>query len=394
LNYDLTPGMLAAAATVVVAGYLIARRHLSRTASLSIAVVKAAIPLLYFARFFEGQWFMLDDYLFQQQGEVLLGWGYTPWTVLTTPYGWDLLNGLTDGQWLYPWWNMLAQWLYGPGYWAPVFLNVVLTFVTGYFTARTLEDLGFSPRYVRFWLVFFLLHVELLAWSSILNMKDFVVLAMGSISLWCVVAVAKLYRERSSDRRRPYVRKTAVYILIFAALWLPFKSIRFYVPVLVLLALAAWGFLSLRWRWRIAILASIPFAYRWALRAYAPFIEYLQPAGLAFGLLRFPLTPRPWSIQPNYTFLFVPSIVQWILFIPAVMAAATLWSRNALARIPILYLLITIVFFAVVPEVQGPRHRVQVLPLIAWLEFHAIWLALASTSRRVQGSPAVVAAPA
>jgi len=370
--------MLGAAVTVIAGGFLIARRHLSAPTSLAIAIVKAALPLVYFLYYFSGQWFMLDDYDFLRQAEFMLASGYTPWTLLTTQFGRDLLIGQTNGQSLYPFMNVLAQWMFGRAYWAPVFLNVLLTFVAGYFSARTLEDLGFPQRYVKGYLVFFLLHVELLAWSSIINMKDFVVLALASISLRNLVLLIKLYQERSAYRFGVYLRKAAVQILIFGVVFFFLNSIRFYVTLLQLAALGAWGFLSLPLRWRMAILVAVPLAYRWSMRTYQAIIMYFQPREILFGLVRFPLTPRPWSIQPNYTFLFLPSIVHWMLFVPSVIAAVALWIRVPLARLPILYLVVVIVFFAVVPEVQGPRHRVQVLPLLAWLEFHALWLAFAA----------------
>jgi len=394
LRYVLTPGMLGAAVTVVIGGFLIARLNLSWATSLAIALVKATLPLLYFVFFFKGQWFMIDDYEYQRLGEITLASGYTPWTLISTYSGRTLLVGLTNGQVVYPWWNAFGQWLFGRDYWAAVFLNVLLTFVAGYFTARTLEDLGFPRRYVKGCLVFFLLHAEVLAWSSIINMKDFVVLAFSSIALRSLIVLAKLYQGRSSYALSTFLRKAATQLTVFAVMCVGFRYIRFYVPFLLLVALGAWAFLSLPIRWRVAILVAAPLAFRWVMRSYQHLASFLEPSGLLFGLLRFPLTPRPWSIQPNYTFLLLPSVLHWVFFVPTVFAAIALWVRVPLARIPILYLLTTIAFFAVIPEVQGPRHRVQVLPLFAWLEFHAMWLAFAATDGRAERLDAALVAHA
>src|SRR5438046_1080340 len=48
---------------------------------------------------------------------------------------------------IYPWWNLVAIWLFGEHYYSPVFLNVGLTFLAGYFLHRTLGLVGFEKRY-------------------------------------------------------------------------------------------------------------------------------------------------------------------------------------------------------------------------------------------------------
>jgi hypothetical protein len=113
-------------------------------------------------------------------------------------------------------------------------------------------------------------------------------------------------------------------------------------------------------------------------------LTYVNPRGIPFGLLRFPLTPRPWAIEPNYSFLFIPAILQWMLFVPALIAGILLWVKKPLTRLPLIYLIVVILLFAAVPDVQGPRHRVQVLPIIVWLQFHFMWMCvrLAQTAQK------------
>ncbi len=138
----------------------------------------------------------------------------------------------------------------------------------------------------------------------------------------------------------------------------------------------------MRIRWRIAVVIAVSLIAIWITRAYAWHLTFVDLSGVPWGLFRFSLTPRPWATEPNYSFLIVPAIVHWLLFIPAVMAGVALWLRRPLARLPLTYLVVVITLFAAVPAVQGPRHRVQILPLIVWLQFQSVWWLLALPQRR------------
>ena len=103
-------------------------------------------------------------------------------------------------------------------------------------------------------------------------------------------------------------------------------------------------------------------------------LMYLKPDTLLFGLIHFSLTPQPWSIEDNYSFLLLPSIIHWILFVPVLLAARILWQKSLLSRLLLIYLLMVIIFYALIPELQGPRHRVQIIFVIAWMQFHFLWI--------------------
>jgi len=96
-------------------------------------------------------------------------------------------------------------------------------------------------------------------------------------------------------------------------------------------------------------------------------IEYF-PA----GLIQFPLTPTPFDIGVGYTFLRVPSTLHWLLAPVAVVGAIWL-AMSRIERLFVIYALITIAIFAALPKFLGPRHRFQIVFIVAWAQFHGLW---------------------
>src|SRR5207247_646202 len=95
-----------------------------------------------------------------------------------------------------------------------------------------LHRLGFSRGYIRGCLVFFLFHWELLVWSSLLNLKDTLVMTLT------IIAFELLFQVVERVRILPLAGLALVLYL--------FASLRFYVPVLLSFAPAIWLLLRLR----------------------------------------------------------------------------------------------------------------------------------------------------
>jgi hypothetical protein len=64
----------------------------------------------------------------------------------------------------------------------------------------------------------------------------------------------------------------------------------------------------------------------------------------------------------------------WLLAVPAIIGGVSLWRRSEIARFAIIYLAFTLILYGSFPELQGPRHRIQALWVIAWLDFHGLWI--------------------
>lgn len=177
--------------------FAISSRDFSLGTAFVISLIKVLIPLLYFAFFFDGTWTFLDDISYQSQGTTMLERGYNPASALLTSDGLSNLFSLSGGfHILYGWWNVLAQYLFGPHYYAPIFLNVALTFVSAYFLFRIVILCDFKRRYAQGFIIFFLFHWDVLVWSSLVNLKEILVLALTVI---CFYSFLKILKTKKKD---------------------------------------------------------------------------------------------------------------------------------------------------------------------------------------------------
>lgn len=369
-----------AAFWIGIAGFWIASRTLPRHIAAVVTLIKVSIPVVYFSWYYDGTWTFVDDETYAQQGTILLHSGYSPFSILLRPEGIDLLVSISGSRHiLYEWWNFLGQYLFGSHYHAAVFLNVGLTFVCGHLFAQLLKRMKFGEQYVRWLQVFFLLHWDILAWSSLMNLKDILVttLALGSLS-----SIEKFAERRSLSSL------AVAGILLFLLSW-----IRYYLPFLILLSVALWVVFAIRSRLKYPVLCLLGGILYGSLYFLDVNEESISLDHLLFGLIRFALTPQPWSIEPGFSYLLIPSVMHWLLCIPSVIAACFLWRDSGKARLMLSYLMVILLFYAAVPEIQEPRHRIQVVFVIAWLQFHAIW-SMAKVVLMRHRRPAVIQAAA
>lgn len=369
-----SPLVLAALFTSVV-GLLLTARYLPLLAALLVTVVKVTIPVVYFAWYYDGTWTFLDDVTYWNHGKLLLAAGYDPISVLLRIDGLALLVMLSLGPHiLYAWWNLLAQYIFGPHYYAAVFLNVALTFLTGVLLYHIARMGGLSRQYAQGFFVFYLLHWEMLAWSSFVNLKDVLV---STLSIAAIFLFLRLANES------PGVKAKLVNVAGLVGILLALPWIRFYVPLLLVASFALWVMLTLEgWR-RYALLGGAAILLLVVVPLSIP-TQYLvlSPAAMVAGLVKTPLTPRPWAIFPEYGFLTVPATLHWLFFGPALVGAWLLWRRSRAVSLVLIFLAAVTFVSALSPEFQGPRHRVQVLFGWAWIQYHIIYSVVAAVARR------------
>lgn len=349
---------------VLVVGTIVSVRLIRYTVptAMALALVKASLPFVYFAFYSNRAWHLLDDMTYYEVGRLLLTKGNNPFLVLFTADGRERIFSLAGGNHiLYYWWNLLAVYLFGPYYSSPVFLNVAVTFVSAVFIDGIARTAGYSESYAKHLAGFFLLHWDLLAWSSLVNLKDTLVI---------LLTVAAIYFGMQLVQRRQLRYFALLTIPLYAMLW-----IRFYVPILLLVALLFWTGLTLRGPKRSLLMlfsAAGAFVILY-MSAAAPFIGQYLRADWIYGILRFIFTPLPWSISPEYSFLTVPSILHEVMVVPAIVVGVRLARNNAGFRFAALYFLVVILFYGHVPPRQGPRERMQICWVLAWGEFESLW---------------------
>jgi len=364
------------AAVVLVLAAAIASREMRLAPAVVLAIVRVCVPLVYFGWYFDGQWTMLDDLSYYGDGADLVAAGLDPISALFTPDGFEQLQSLPGGQhFLYSWWNLLAQYLFGTHYYAPVLINVLLTFATAAIMARTAALLGF-PRGYRVGLqIFYLLQWDVVVWSSFVNLKDCLVQLLTAAALYFVA--------------RFILRRDVRSVVWFVALGSLFCWIRFYIPLMMLLSVAAWAVWQLKdWR-RFALLAAAVLPAYLLLPVLEAHSEFLAPSSIVGGSLRFAVTPLPWKVQDHYSFLVLPAALHMGFFLPAFVGVWDLWRTSPLARLYLIYMLVIVALYGVTEELQDPRHRFQIVFILAWIQFHSVWVlcTMRESARELRAMP-------
>lgn len=337
---------------------------------LALAVlIKFAIPLVYFGQVLNNNlWLLGDDIFYFYKAILLLDSGYNPLTTLTTPDGFYALIWVSAGRhFLYAWFTLLAFYIFGPYYYSPVFLNVFLTFVSGYFLYKTTLVSGFSKKYSQILFLFFVLQWDVLAWSSFVNLKDIFIMTLTIMLFYYIIILTKqltILRLASS--------LGLIFILFF---------VRLYIPIVFVTAFTLYiAFFSGSYKFKtryigILIVISALLVSHFQLGTILKYITYLNiaPSAISYGFVRMVLTPRPWGIEPDYSFLYIPSIFHLIFLIPTIVGGINLWKVSKDARLMIIYLLLSLLLYSSFEELQDPRHRVQILGIIVWMQFNFIW---------------------
>lgn len=368
MDATLSPQFLMASGFIWILLLLLARIVLPLPAAAGVATVRVLFPLIYFGFYWDGRWNFIDDFTYYSNGLTLYDQGFNPFTVLLDPDGWDQLTTLAGGAHvLYTWWNLTGVFLLGPQYYAPVLLNVVLTFAAGILMVRMLRMCNLSQIYSRWFFAFFLLHWDVMSWSSFINLKDILVMTL---------TVATFAHLHSLSKRWSLLNALGTYGCLLTILF-----VRYYLVFLILATAGVWGLFQAKNRLQflatlVAPLVPILFIVNLESRVDSEIVPMLHSEGFVFSLMRFTLTPQPWSIDPAYSFLLIPSILHWLLLIPALIGGVLLWRGSKEARMLLLYFVVISVFYSFVPELQGPRHRLQIVFILAWAQFHFLWTRL------------------
>lgn len=345
-------------------GFLVSRLIISVEVAFITAILKVMIPFIYFAYYYDGSWNFLDDITYTAQGTRLLDLGYNPITTLVNEAAMSELINLSRGYHIiYGWWNVFAQYLFGKHYYSAVFLNVALTFVIGHFLVKIAHMSNFDFKYRQKLYLFYLLQWELLTWSSLMNMKDILIMTLTIIALYLILKLSELFSVK--------------HFVFLVAIGYLFFYIRFYIPLLLLASTVIWVslFQNNRRKYYLigVVIAGLFFSINYIgiedIRYY--FSEALSFENIFISPFRMlSLTPQPWSLHEKYTFLFIPSILNLLFFLPTLWGGLMLFGQSKKVRLLLIYLSICLLLYGNFPGQDGPRHRVQLIFIIIWMQFH------------------------
>jgi len=351
---------------IVAAGFAISFMFTKRVLlGLWIAGLKGALFLFYFGVIFDGTYTFRDDWKYLRIGELLT----TQQVGILDLFSHHayLLHTTKSENLSYYAYNATAVRLFDFGYYAPVALNILLTFLAAGFLMKTAQaGLGMSRRASIGLFAFVALSPAILAWSTVTNLKDILV-ATATTAVVYGVAMA----DKGNSLRALCFAAAGVLILMVT---------RFYVPLMLAAAFGVTLFLSYRgrrspWTWLMAI-AALSVAVR--VLGHGSLVGALHElraniGNPATGILRFVITPIPFHTEPNYAFLNIPQLIYWLLLPLQAYGIVSVWRRGTMtARFMVIYFFLMTLLYGAFTTLQGPRHRIQIDGIIVIFEYYGI----------------------
>jgi len=343
-----TPGLVIFFATLLIT-FKVTR---SVVFSMSAALIKAGLFMLYFSLFFDGTFTFLDDWVYLDIARQFYDDGIRFTNFIGSV---DYMRGFSGADhYGYSLYNVFAFQLFGDGYYAPVALNIVLTVLTAWFGANLADiEFGFNGVWKKLFFAFLLLHPDIVAWSTILNGKDTLVLLLHVLLLY---SVSMYFRGQ-----------------LFASLGLAFvvlnivATLRFYVPMVFASALAL-SLLKMPKNYSSLLTSLVGFVVLviffltsgFDIQSFSLDIQkdLVNPF---YGLIHFVFTPIPFYTEPAYKFLDIPALIHWLFMPFAIMGIITMQKRPSdYERFFLFYILLFLALYACYGGLQGPRHRVQI----------------------------------
>jgi hypothetical protein len=365
--------------TLVVA-FLVTR---SVIGSLAGALIKAGLFFLNYWLFFKGQVTGFDDLYYLETASKLRGMDFVIMDVFQRR---QEVMALAEGAHIfYPIYNYYGVALFGDFYFAPVALNVLLTLPVAYIGMRlSMSEFGLSRRQARLFFFFIFLHPEILAWSTVFNGKETLVLLCHVVFL----SGASLF-----FRGRILVSLIVITPAIFIL-----SGLRYYTPPLFAAAFMVYSLIAVKGKYRVTLVllgltcTGLLLMNLWGIGLIYSLNVFVSTFNNPLiGFVHFLMCPRPFFTDPEYEFLNWPSVYHWLAFPLLVLGFARVYRiKTRFSRYLIIYFATIMAFYSSFSELQGARHRYQLLFAFAIFEFFGASVLIKSfrTWWRKRGKPA------
>lgn len=343
---------------------------LGTTRSLSfscfLVLAKAGLFFVYFNYFFDGSFTLSDDWGYIRESLQVLSEGYTTLDLVQIPL-FKLLHVFANKHYIYHMLNIISYSFFGIFYSSPVALNIILTMVTASLWYSALRVVGFSDSFSKWFFVFFCLHWELLTWTQLLNLKESLALLLISLIVSGII---------KSEHKKAGILD---YILIILPIYILLYT-RFYIPALLISAYFLYrSFIIFR---RLALFSKVsfltlmmPLSAAFLSLVITFYSEYVPRFLIGFsnpilGSINYLLTPIPFNMSPEYSFLYFSSILHWLSFPFLLFGAWTLFrEKPRLFYLLISILAVFLVFYGSFSILRGPRHRIQILFIFTLFQY-------------------------
>lgn len=359
---------LFAASVFWILSILLVRRWLPLRFAVPILFIKFSIPVLY--RFAAGQYVPQYNAIagdsFYDQTNSILDEGHTPFSLLLEGFGpIESMMNTTDP--FYWWWTSLWITTIENTVHSTILANAFVTVIASVIVVTLIERFGYSYKYQQLFLVFTLIHWEILTWSSILNIKDPLVAMLTVLGIYLMIVALQ-----TTDTRVLF----GCIISLSISLWL-LTLIRWYIPGLFLAALCIWlvvDLLSFEDISPTSLLGTSLFGAGvfWFLISNVNLGDFISLTHVPVGFYRYVLGPTPGGTADVYTFLNLSAPFHW-LFAPVALLGIIILLTERFERLILIYGFLLVCIYAGTQEAAGPRFRFQFVFFSSFLQFHGLW---------------------
>ena len=364
---------MVSAVAVWIIGGLILSSSIKKELAFSVMFIKVAIVVIYFTSFADGGWFYGgDDRGYFERGMQLFETGRTPinlWSDPTALY----LASTKDSLWYFFVYNYLAIYAFGPHYYSPVFFNLICSALTAVFLGSLVKRLDESPLYHTWFVVFASLHWMTIAWTSFLDLKEPLIACLMAIALASLVRLPKKFFQG--------IAGTTIAVVLLL-------KIRYYFPALIMvgyLAAVAFEYRNVLRKRKIAMIVFVvplTSVVAWFMQAQIGLFMSMADFGrFPYEVAHFILQPMPWNVSSTTSYLFLPSILHWLFFLPGLIGGFLIWHRSLAGRVVCLTLLGGVIFYGVISLLASTRHRMPFDVMFIIFQFHFFWTVFAKQSR-------------
>lgn len=251
----------------------------------------------------------------------------------------------------------------------PIAGDIVITFLTAILFYKLTLLCGFKKKYAKWAFVLFVLHWDILVWSTITLVKDNLV---ALLFLSVVYLLALFFKKQ-------FTLKHLIYLIV-ACITLIF--LRFYVLPVIVMCFFLFSYLNILTRrftvkslYLIVLVPTIVLFVAFAMwERYGDYLPYLLSfqGDPIYGSFRFFLTPTPLYVSFKFSYLYIPTVLNWALLPFTLFGMMECLKQRGLSRMLFILFVGTVLFYAIVQPhggETGPRHRLQITFIIIFFQF-------------------------
>ena len=347
-------------------GFMTLRNFYTQRTSLLLASFKVVVFFSYYYLLYSPAETYQDSVVYRWESEVFAYISNNPFTIFFQEGIYQGMKKTAEGIHIfYGWWNYVGDYYFGRNDFGVSALNVLLSIGVSCIFILFSQEVGFSKEYAKCLGVFSLFQWDLLAWSTVVNLK--------STSLVFFIFLF-FYSSFIFLKKNNWLGAVGIVIGLFFLIW-----IRIYIAIMLSGIFAIMVLLETRNK-KIVISSFLIIGLlggiilnKFGVSKISRFFVF-DPNTFFYNIIRFWLTPKPWGIVPHAKFQYFTSVFHLIFFIPFLIGAIKLIKEKKIFWY-VLSLLVGLSMFYGMRELNGvgARHRVQFAFFICWAQFHFLW---------------------